>query len=281
MNERLRIIAIPVIGLLPLATVAISLFLLRNMFVAMLMMHFLGMIVPAALFAVWRDGAAGLRWYALYLRQQSLGRFGIGPLAFFLGGSSVSIGLYVLSSCKTRSWSACIGGVNNNIAQFGFQEAPVPLAIACGIYFSVVNPTIEELFWRVFMLKETAAGKDTGNVAVSQSEVDLLISPSMEAGIPVESSVATQSNPSWTMRIWLSSLYASYHTLVAGAFLGGVVYGFLSFFVLMVLGIVLIQIFIHSGSSNGFYRAVFLHAGIDLGVAIALGDAVGWYNLVS
>jgi hypothetical protein len=68
--------------------------------------------------------------------------------------------------------------------------------------------------------------------------------------------------------------------MVVGVFLGGVQYGALSFFLVAILGYFLQEILIRGNPNRGFLMSLSLHIGVDLGVVIALGDSIGWYNLV-
>jgi uncharacterized membrane protein YbjE (DUF340 family) len=69
--------------------------------------------------------------------------------------------------------------------------------------------------------------------------------------------------------------------MVVGVFLGGVKFGILAFFLLTALGLVFQFIFATTDPRWALVRAIALHAGIDAGVVIALGDAIGWYSIVS
>ncbi len=266
-----------IIGLLPLLIVSVCIFAWKNVFVGMFIMHWVAMAIPVIVYAFATEGKDGIRWYMTYLRKQSFMSSVLLCFLLFLGGVALTVAGYILMSCRFATWEACIGQVNENVAEYGFHDAPIALVIACAVYFPVVNPFIEEMFWRVFMLRELSKDmkSDLGDI---QAEQNHLLEPAGEdvaLGDEIEAWIV-----SWPKRIFGSALYASYHTLVVGLFLGGFLYGILSFFFLTILGVGLVQIFLLSPPNRGFYRAVFLHAGIDTGVVIALGDAIGWYRLV-
>lgn len=175
----------------------------------------------------------------------------------------------------------CIGSVDDNIADYGFHNAPFGLIVAALIYFPLVNPLIEEMFWRVFMMK--MSGCFTPEAVIPDSlpideEVGLMVSTTQNVGGGTVSNNISNSLP-LGLKLLMSGLYASYHTVVVGVFLGGVWYGVLAFFAITGLGMVFLYIFSFYPLDEGFYPAVFLHMGIDVGIVIALGDSIGWYSL--
>jgi membrane protease YdiL (CAAX protease family) len=238
------------------------------------------MAIPVLLYVSLCEGRAGIRWYMKYISIQQLLKHSVSALILFVTGAGVIVSGYILMSCRFAVWDACIGQVDENIAEYGFHDALLGLIICCAIYFPVVNPLIEEVFWRVFMLKELSKlrGYDTTESSAEQGHL-LQTQPDMNLQA-LDITEVEKWDVSWPMRIYASVLYASYHTLVVGLFLGGVLYGALSFFCITLLGLIFVCIFLFSRQDEGFYRAVFLHAGIDTGVVIAVGDAIGWYNLV-
>lgn len=263
-------------GLLPALVVGISMFAIRNIFLAMLLMHIVAMIPGVGLVTYISKGVKGFGWYMGYLRSQQFVSNCLWCVLLCLVGIGAIVAGYVLGSCRTYEWGMCIGRVNDNIAEYGFKEAPKWLIIACAVYFPLVNPFIEELFWRVFMDHEYLS-EEVSNDPNLDEEQPMLNHP--------ESPQATQfmhesMRVPVLVRIYFSCLFASYHTMVVGVFLGSVEFGVASFFGLTGLGLILQFIFASSPSDKGFYRAVALHVGIDAGVVIALGDAIGWYSLV-
>lgn len=272
---------ISLIGLLPLLTVALSVFVLRNLFLAMFLMHWVGMAIPALVYLWWTGGPERVRWYIRFVRSQEfVGLLRSSMLLFILGSGFTIVG-YILSSCKMAVWMACVGKVNEHIAEYGFHDAPMWLLVSAAIYFPVVNPLVEELFWRVFMLKELSGSqRGTDDIDPIHSEVDHLITTQSQDRIPEARGGKVAFCASWKIRLWISILYASYHTLVIGVFLGGLTYGILSLFLVSLLGLAFVHIFMVFPANESFYRAVFLHVGVDAGVVVALGDAIGWYNLI-
>ena len=171
----------------------------------------------------------------------------------------------------------CIGGVNDNIAEYGFRDAPMALIVACAIYFPVVNRIIEEMFWRVFMHREV----QIDHQHTQSSDIEQLSILETEEQIPhLGTAECHDESITIGMRIVFAMLFASYHTIVIGVFLGGIKYAIVSFFLIAILGMILEDILIRGNPTQGFNRALFLHIGIDIGVVVSLGDSIGWYNLV-
>ena len=268
-----------VIGFLPLLTVSICIFVGRNLFIAMFVMHWVAMIIPILLYTAVMERQAGLKWYASFLLSQTLFRHFGWYLLLFLLGALATISGYILLSCRLTQWDG-IGTVDSHIAEYGFQDAPGALLIACAIYFPTVNPIVEEIFWRVFMLREIGRPTFQAFSELSGEEGELLTNESGSEAFQHQGYDQRTWIVPWYMRIYASALYASYHTLIVGLFFGGVLYGTLSFFCLTGLGLLLGHLFLRSSDDQGFYRTVFLHAGIDAGVVISLGDAIGWFSLI-
>jgi hypothetical protein len=272
------------VGLLPAVVVALSMFVGHNIFIAMFVMHWSSMIpVPLAL-TYFIHGKAEIRWYIEYVKQQKFLSDWRICLMLLTVGTLVPVLGYMADSCKTAQWHFCVGAVDDNLAQYGFKDAPKALIIACAVYFPIVNPIIEELFWRVYMDREytfsaclaTREGAEDESLHLMENGASM--DNNSDTILPTKS---TKSNeiPLYVKLIF-SSLYSSYHTMVVGVFLGGVQYGILAFFGIGALGLLFQYIFSVSDNRSGFGRAVCFHVGIDAGVVIALGDAVGWYSIL-
>lgn len=262
-------------GLIPCSIVAVGLFVFRNILIAMFMMHWIGMIPVAVGVCVYNRGAAGLVFYLDYLLQQKVVKDAVQLIFLFFLGLSVTIGMYVADSCKTNAWALCVGRVDERISQYGFHDYPHWLVVLCAIYFPVVNPFIEEMFWRVFMIAETSvSGTDT---AQPDEEAQLMCEKTRD---DAKVHLKTEERFPLQKAIVFGTLYASYHTLVVGILLGGWLYAAVSFLLVSGLGIVFHWMMFSWDPARGFYRAVFLHAGIDLGIVIALADSVGWIHLL-
>ena len=269
-------------GLLPATIVAISMFAIHNLFVAMFLMHWFAMVPIIVLFSYLSKHKEDMWWYVRYLAMQEVKSIIVSFFGLFTLGCVVPVLSYMAASCRTAEWGLCIGPVTDNIAEFGFKEAPTWLIVACAIYFPVVNPLIEEMFWRVCMNHESrfASEEDSREESATLIEEGVLSrssDPDSIVGVPKEINLHVAC---WPLRILFSVLYASYHTMVVGVFLGGVRFGILAFFLLTALGLIFQEIFAINTSTQGFYKAVFFHIGVDLGVVIALGDALGWYTLI-
>lgn len=279
-SSRVYLVVI-ICGLLPAAVVAVSMFIFKNIFIAMFLMHWLVMVPIIVGISVSFHGREGLLWYWKYLKQQEICSIIWYNLALIAVGVAVVIGGYALGSCKSKEWDLCIGQVDDNIAEYGFKHAPNWLLALCGIYFPFVNPIVEEFFWRVFFHREI----ELAHEAPSSNDIEersTLVEESQEGS--ADPSLVIPKAPSNALtvdkRVVFAMLYASYHTIVVGVFLGGVRYGALSFFLVAILGYLLQEILIRGNPNHGFLMSLSLHIGVDLGVVIALGDSLGWYNLV-
>ena len=241
----------------------------------MILMHWVGMVPIIALLTLYLHGPDGLKWYLQYLKQQKFIPNGWIGVILFLAGTTGTIAAYMLASCKTAQWPMCVGRVNENVAEYGFHEAPAWVIIACAVYFPSVNPLIEELFWRVFMNREVEVIQEDG---LRQCDEEEAILP--EKDISASIVVPKPAPLPIPIRVLFSMLYASYHTIVVGVFLGDVKYGVMSFFVIGLLGYLLQHILHTLGPTRGFSAVVFLHVGMDLGVIVALADSLGWIHLL-
>jgi len=272
------LIRIVCVGLLPAATVALSMFVGHNIFVAMFVMHWTAMILAPLALVYFLHGKYEIQWYLDYIRQQQFFSDWRLCVPLFLLGVIITVLGYMVDSCRTMSWHFCVGQVDDNLAKYGFEDASKALIIACAVYFPLVNPLIEELFWRVFMDREYTVSVGLSSIETVEDESSHLV----ESGECPQNDIKSTKSDSIPISIKLlfSSLYSSYHTMVVGVFLGGIQFGILAFFCIAALGYVFQYIFSVSDPKRGFFRAVAFHAGIDAGVVIALGDAVGWYSII-
>jgi hypothetical protein len=272
------LIRIVCVGLLPAATVALSMFVGHNIFVAMFVMHWTAMILAPLALVYFLHGKYEIQWYFDYIKQQQFFSDWRLCVPLLLLGVLIPVLGYMADSCRTMSWHFCVGQVDENLAKYGFEDASKALIIACAVYFPIVNPLIEELFWRVFMDREYTVCVGLSSIETMEDESSQLV----ERGEYPQNDIKSTKSDSIPISIKLlfSSLYSSYHTMVVGVFLGGVQFGILAFFCIAALGYVFQYIFSVSDPKRGFSRAVAFHAGIDTGVVIALGDAVGWYSII-
>ena len=272
------LIRIILIGFLPAAVVALSMFVGHNIFVAMFVMHWTSMTLAPIALVYYLHGKSEIKWYADYLRQQQFLTDWRLCIPFVVAGVLIPVLGYMVDSCRTASWHFCVGRIDDNLAKYGFEDASKALIIACAVYFPIVNPIIEELFWRVFMDREYSLSVGLSSMEPLEDESSYLV----ETGRYPDSGIKSTKSDAIPLPIKLvfSSLYASYHTMVVGVFLGGVQFGILAFFGITLLGLAFQYIFSVSDPSRGFFRAVCFHVGVDAGVVIALGDAVGWYSII-
>ncbi len=261
-----------IVGLLPALVVGVSVFAIRNMFLAMVLMHWVAMVPGILVSTYFSKGKPGCAWYWLYLKQQRVRQNTLICIGLFVVAAGAVIGAYVGSTCRAYDWALCIGRVTNNVAEYGFDAAPRWLITVCAVYFASVNPLVEELFWRVFMDHEYLVGLI---VPADPDEEQAILSEGEDVSCP---HATTRVPP--LIRVYFSCLYASYHTMIVGVFLGGVAFGVVSLFALTGLGLIFQFIFANSASDDGYARAVALHAGLDIGVVVAIGDAIGWYSLL-
>ena len=269
-----RILQVVLAGSLPALIVAFGLFVFRNIFIAMFLMHWIGMVPVAVALSMYNRGRKGLDFYWEYLRQQQFSSDLFALMLLWTAGFGFTIAVYAADSCKTYSWALCVGQVDGNMGQYGFNEFPRWFVIVCAGYFSIVNPFIEEMFWRVFMIAETAPPESSCEKRTNTDEEAGLVRNGPDGPPVVEDPYPLDT------AILFGMLYASYHTLVVGALLGAWTYALVSFVTLSGLGVSFHWLIHAYDPAKGFYRAVFLHAGIDLGIVIALADSVGWIHLV-
>jgi hypothetical protein len=269
------LVILTLIGLLPATAVSLSMFLGHNLFLAMFVMHWAAIAFTVIAYTAVTGGLSGLRWYIRYLVAQQLKSVLWFCIIFFFAGILVVVSGYISASCRLNEWRYCVGDVDDNIAKYGFQDAQTWLLIVSLIYFPLMNPLLEELFWRVFMMRAAGFFPDESSQRESDEEIGLIRGENGTSRLLSE----TLKTVPFSVRLLLSALYASYHTVVVGVFLGGIVYGVASFFMVTALGLIFFVLFSTFAFDEGFYPAVFLHMGVDIGVLVALGDAVGWYTL--
>jgi hypothetical protein len=133
------------------------------------------------------------------------------------------------------------------------------------------------------MTRELNVGAKLAHTGQSDEEVGLTSNGALGAAV-TDGTQVSEELQTWKIcvltRLWCSMLFASYHTIVVGVFLGGVWYGVFSFFALTGLGLVFQWLLGYFPQQLGFWTIVSLHVGIDLGVIIALADSLEWIKLL-
>eukprot|EP00922_Rhytidocystis_sp_ex-Travisia-forbesii_P036769 GHVS01054700.1.p1 GENE.GHVS01054700.1~~GHVS01054700.1.p1 ORF type:complete len:421 (-),score=34.97 GHVS01054700.1:12-1274(-) len=150
-----KAVAIPlllVVALSPLLSMLIFITGTHNVFVAMLVMHWLCMVTLPCLYIACL--VKSLDYYRSFWRRQrsrmrSQWRWGVPG---FFCTSCVVFGAYLFAKCNPWNAGFCVK-MKDKALHEGFQ-LPTWSLIAFGVYFVIFNPVVEECFWRVFLYRE-------------------------------------------------------------------------------------------------------------------------------
>eukprot|EP00920_Eleutheroschizon_duboscqi_P014074 GHVT01032875.1.p1 GENE.GHVT01032875.1~~GHVT01032875.1.p1 ORF type:complete len:370 (+),score=8.66 GHVT01032875.1:208-1317(+) len=149
-------IALPMttlIGLSPLLTMVIFISGIHNVFAAMLVMHWLCMITIPLLYLFFSP-APSLKYYVAFWNAQKdhIQRQLRWAIPSFFVAVVFVFSCYLLMKCNSWNSSFC-PSMKQKALEEGFRIPELRL-VAFGIYFAVVNPIVEEFFWRVFLFRE-------------------------------------------------------------------------------------------------------------------------------
>ena len=259
------------VGLSPCVVVSIWIHA-ENLLAAMLCMHTVCMLMLPAIVII-SSSPKVRKWYSTH-GQDLLVPSGTHILRGLLLGLVLGGGLiggFLLVRCKSvlRGYISdfdrfCARGLDRNIHANGFEGFSKPKMIAVALYFSTVNPFVEELFWRVFLHKQVEIDPDTTGGDSVDRERKVLDHPQ----VPTVSEA-------W--RWLISAMYASYHYMVVWTLLfnvGGVpLWPMLGFLGLTFLGRFYVWLR-EQPDSWGLWSVIVSHALLDAGVCvIALGPA--------
>lgn len=260
------------IGLSPLLCMLVLIEVFHDTLLAMLFMHWGCMLLLPVIHLICFAKDGSLNVYKTML----LDEFKTGPGMRFLLGGIVGTGILIigltgaaLMSCRLLKWPLCIGSLDEHSRFYGLGYS-LPFLISTSVYFCLVNPTFEELFWRVFLHREM--GKD--------------LFPYPDAKLP-DSGDAEQEPPaaqlcSETGRWMVSFFYAAYHVvpvrfLVAAsrAWWVGVLFVLGTLAVMSVLGRALV--WARESPSLGVLGAWAIHVMVDVAVCLLFGASVFGY----
>ena len=188
--------------------------------------------------------------------------------------------------------------LSKTLQELGVTGMSLSFKVLWGLYFVTVNPVIEEFFWRGLLgsllrrgLQSAQSPNMSENVfqrsrALFHSDSNLVLarqnlyqSRNMQTHSEEnEESPSGNDNRQITQntcfslkeRLALSSLYGSYHFVVIGVLIDGIIGAFIGFCLVMALGMLLLRL-AYSNETGGWALAVATHFGVDLGVAIAIG----------
>jgi len=247
----LRLVLLFVNGLLPVGVIAYLSVLNDHLLVSMLVLHFLVMttipviILQGKLTPYYRMLQTDLRTAGPYIVKAVFASLAIVGLGF---------ALFVPFTCKSGVSKYCF-----DFTPFTAILGPnlsKPMLISAGLYFTVVNPLIEEWFWRVFLHKE---------LGLTYLTQELLIPDSLPSygTVPLLPSPATYS--SFTSKLVITSMYASYHVLLLSTRIS-LAFGMLALVFVTSLGLLLI----FARERLGIPACVCLHASVDCAVVVSL-----------
>ena len=238
-------------GLLPMAVITYFCVSHDWLIIGMLVMHVVVMITLPLLFL-----KGDLTPYTSSLKadfSQARSHIGQGML---LMASIITFGLalYIPSTCKSGLLSPCFDFTP--FTSILGSDMSRPALIAAGLYFTFVNPLVEELFWRVFLHKELCLTYLTKD--------QRLPTPDTYGTIPLIETPKSQ-NASTFSKLVLSTMYALYHGILL-TFRISPTFGILGFLFLLGFGLALV----YTREHVGIFASVCLHAAIDGAVVVSL-----------
>ena len=263
-----RICLLVATGLLPSAIVGLFCWLRQDLIAfSMLVMHWGAMVlVPLVILR---------RETSLYLSL--LGRDAADFVSHWRSALAICVSLVAVASagyypmrCATYQWSLCVN-VEPMATQFyeSMAKRGIVWVVMAGIYFVLVNPVIEELFWRVFLHRELST-------AYKLSKEGVLGTAGLKPGYgstEVESGPQEASNdtvPSHTFAppliiALIAILYASYHAVLF-VFEGGWILGAEGLIAIGTLGLLLNYLREH----KGVFVAILVHLVVDVFALVVL-----------
>ena len=236
-----------VVGLCPAVVVVVSGVLSSNLLVPMLTMHLAMIILPYI-----RDDT---NYYKQYIRTASVDRVRLYLCVVLVAGLSVSMYLgYLVLNAEVFTDN----GLAEMLRKYQVDTWPVAAKVGWATYFVLLNPTIEEKFWRVFLPRVLLKGR-VGLAAVpEEAQLDCIL--------PREA----DPRPSGE-KLLISMLYGSYHFVVVSVLVDGILYGVVGYIFVVGVGLGLFSLI--EAKRCGFYVAVAAHMGLDLGTVFAIADA--------
>lgn len=255
------------IGLSPAVVMYFAGVLRGEFLLAMLLMHWLVMLVLPAAYLTGRHCVAAMRgqsvdpwgFYGQVFDAEMSGLLKRLLWGTLFGVCAVVVGLptFALATCRVSrpflDVPFCVRSMESHMRDYGVTGLTLPPQIAIGAYFCLVNPVFEELFWRVFLHRELGSVALPPPGGYDERQPDRLVSPAGK---------------------WLiSALYASYHIFPIAALTGfasrSYVYAAGGFASLVALGRMLTVL--RETPGFGVAAAVVAHVGVDIVVVLFLG----------
>lgn len=281
-SNRRQFTKIVLVGLLPCLNALIWLSLFSNGWAAMYSMHLICMlIIPTFVYGLnyitsnTRDAMEYMKSFdivkCIYI---ALSTSAIGTISLYLllELQKVSPILNLLNAGEIRKGLLKEGIIKDSVHGLGL------FVWFSRVYFSLVNPIVEELFWRSFVYKELIVSLGVGSEASLQSRctfgeigdnyTDSFLerehkSCLIEKHIDVESGQKNYKATTELMSIICSVLYSSYHFFVLIHF-SSLYFSALSTIFLAIAGRILLYV------SRKFHIvcSVYIHIGMDISVIL-------------
>ncbi|KAF4688510.1 hypothetical protein FOZ63_030658, partial [Perkinsus olseni] len=269
-----RLVFLLLLGLSPIGIMLVfSLTRLHSLLLAMFAMHAFCMVLVPAIFIVLDRGDSSVEYRTYFFEASSRPNLLVGLLSFCTV-LAVGCGLYAALRCRqsTRSLPVCIPSCLKELTFYGF-DLPMPALLALGFYFGIVNPVLEEFFWRVFLYRELGQRflpvEPSDGVARPDSEaafLDLELNGSRLEDGSIPDGVSVSEFPG---QLLISALYASYHFVIVRELLDSYTLATLALCGLVLFGR-LLSYYCRHPRKFGFIAACFLHSGLDFVVDLAI-----------
>lgn len=157
-----RLLLLVLISIGPFLTMIFFISFLKNVGAAMIFMHWVCMVIgPAVYVHLASDGWA--YYVHVYLcqgpqhsRWRRQGAW--AALGFVLGAGVVYLGFGILNVILLAAWDFDLQEDVRVRALSSGLDQPFTVTLLLSLYFILVNPIIEEIFWRVFLYRELGAG---------------------------------------------------------------------------------------------------------------------------
>lgn len=260
------------VGLSPLLCMLFFIEVCHDTLLAMLFMHWGCMLLLPMLYLMLftRDRTLHIVYSDMLVQE-----FNTGPGMRLILGSILGVGVLIvlcggasLMSCQLSEavldlrHPLCIGSLTKHSRLYGLGYS-LPFLISTSVYFSLINPTFEELFWRVFLHREM--GKTLFPDTLDTEE---------------EPPAAQLCNE--TGRWVVSLFYASYHCVVVRFLVAnsrpwwvGLIFVVGTLGTMSVLGRILV--WARESPSLGIMGAWSMHVLVDIAVCLLFGASVFGY----
>eukprot|EP00919_Chromeraceae_sp_WS-2016_P072998 GHVR01172577.1.p1 GENE.GHVR01172577.1~~GHVR01172577.1.p1 ORF type:complete len:337 (+),score=59.79 GHVR01172577.1:90-1100(+) len=313
------------IGLSPTSVMLLFILVLKEAAIAMIVMHIvcMGTLPFLFVFLRYRDHMSYRSYYVNFFKHQIKHfkqQVPIGLFLFLLSSVGGSLS-YILFSCDKGILGIFFStGIFSNIKLcIGLKEASLPLyglsystgvMVFLGLYFIIVNPIVEEYFWRVFLFRELALPPEEGpffkcpcasaleterssltDHARGEMDTDAPGETDAETGgeIEEEKRVSARECRSWSVDdegigtnllmdqnasevgVCVSStLYGLYHIIIVFCLLDRLLIATAAAIGLVCMG--RLWVYFRNNRKFGLTSAILMHCGIDVAVVFAFAD---------